>query len=104
MQQWVTAGYFSGESVVMMRKVSNSMPAGRVAGTPPPPELTKKVENSSGLIADLEDDDDDDKNAVVQTYGSEETKDNLRTGQQRGVVHGEWFPSDAIDFSNKAAN
>ncbi len=100
MQQWITAGYFSGESVVMMREVSSSMPSGRVAGTPPT-ESTQKVKNASGLMADLEDDDDDnDKKAVVQTSGSEETNDNFGTGQHR-VVHGEWFPSDAIDFSKR---
>ncbi len=93
MQQWVTAGYFSGDNVVMMRAVR--MPEVQT-------ESAQKVEDASGLMADLEDDDEDDsdKRTDVQTSGSEETKNNAgtTTGQQQ-QIRDEWFPSDSVDFS-----
>ncbi len=59
---------------------------------------SQKVEDANGLMADIDDDNDDnDKKALVQTSGSEETKGVVDTGQQ--YIRGEWFPSDAIDFS-----
>eukprot|EP01084_Bolivina_argentea_P068355 124433_1 len=93
MQQWATAGYFSGDNVVMMRAVR--MPEVQT-------ESAQKVEDASGLMADLEDDDEDDsdKRTDVQTSGSQETKNNAgtTTGQQQ-QIRDEWFPSDSVDFS-----
>ncbi len=66
-------------------------------------ESAQKVEDASGLMADLEDDiDEDDSNRKtdVQISGSEETKDNAGTTTgQRQQIRGEWFPSDSVDFS-----
>ncbi len=90
MQQWVAAGYFSSDNVVMMRVVRMSEVM---------TESPQKADDASGLLADLEDDSDD--KSHVQTSVSEETKNNASTTytEQQQQICGEWFPSDSIDFT-----
>jgi hypothetical protein len=102
MRDWIRAGYFSGENVVMMRRIGPL--EDKCSGTGGGEEKKAPVESAptpttdvDDLMADLDDDDDDDS-------GESEKKDAVtapvptgKQGADTGAIPlNQWVPSDSV--------